>query len=200
MVDFKKIALVAAIAVFLAVFVIAGIDLFVKQPDYADYCRSAERAYPAFGKEGYAINCTALPNGGPTEYADVCGEKRGFVDYRYDSNGCPYEKFCNTCSEEYEAARKQVNFASYIFTAIFGSLAVVAGVVIPEAIEAIASGILYGGMILLVFGTFAYGDLSNKYFRFFSIGFNLILIIWATWRKVESARTNSVGNGKKRKR
>lgn len=195
--DFKRIALVSAIAVFLAVFVISGIDLFVQRPDYSDFCKSTERFfYPKSLPEDAIANCTALSEL-PGDYEKVCGEKKGYVAFRYDSNGCATEKYCNTCDAEFQDKMKEINLFSYVFSVVLGSVAVVLGVFLPGAIESIASGILYGGMLILVFGTFEYGDLSNKYFRFFAIGFNLLLIIWATWRKIEVLRNPKAKDGAK---
>lgn len=190
MADVKRIALVAAIAVFFTVLVIAGMDLFLTKPEYSDYCRYPYAPFET--KLAAGQECPQIVQEGPALYED-CTSKNGDIVPVYDnSTGCVSGYRCDICRAGYEEDFSKYRLLAFAISVVFGTAAVIFGVLSPAAIESIGSGALYGGLLLLVYGTFAYGDLSNKHFRFFALAFDLAIIVWATWTKIEKGRLKKV--------
>jgi hypothetical protein len=190
--DLKRGALIISIAAFFVLFVILGADLFIEQPKYEKYCPPGQNDYSPL-KYPTPLNCTAI-NPTSAEYA-ACAKSGGYIEYRYGSDGCPSESFCNTCSVEMEKATKSYNLIIFMIAVVFGSAAIIFGVLGPESIESIASGFLYGGLILLIYGTIRYADLSNKYVRFVTIVLELALVVWAAYVKIEKGREKKKPRG-----
>ncbi len=200
MADIKRAALIISIAIFFSFLVVLGTDLFLSEPTYEKYC-APQRPAPYLSQPkadgAYAPgNCIAI-SPSPAQEVD-CQASGGYFEYSYAENAsCPASYSCNTCQVGLEAARKSYNLVFFIVAVIFGSAALIFGVLAPERIDSIGTGFMYGGIILMAYGTLRYADLSNKFVRFLAIFLELALVVWATYMKIEKAKERATGKGKK---
>lgn len=110
------------------------------------------------------------------------------VDIFYE--GPKYEDYCNgpsNCYTEYTEANKSYTLkTSYIFGAI-GILSIIFGAFKGLKIEVIASGILGGGIVLILWsaGSILFDTELNKYAKLGILGVALLILIVIGYMKIE---------------
>jgi len=120
---------------------------------------------------------------------DGCYSDEGTVRYEYDAQGCPVSASCDYCSRDYSDAREKFNVKRFYISAPFGVAALLVGLFLPLTIEAIASGLILGGIAVIAVGTaMAFGDLS-KVIRFLVLSVELFLLILVGYLKCKDSAT-----------
>jgi hypothetical protein len=182
--NLKKIALTIGIAVLFALLIGFAIDAFYTGPEHSDYCKQDAYRYPEKIYPGDE-NCPKINYGDPIY--EACTGEEGYVAYEIDENGCQVNPYCETCQVEYNNVNKVYSRNIFFITAIIGIVAILAGILFVKA-EGIASGFMFGGILVIIYGTIrVFGDLS-KIMRVVVLFIELVLLIWIGYRKVEKKK------------
>ncbi len=176
--EIKKIALTIGIAVLFTLFIVFLVDAIYSYPKYEDYC--IPQFYPApVAKLG--INCTSVYN---ESLANQCFKDQGEMRYKYDSEGCEKEMYCDPCSKEYNTKNSTYNKNIFYISALIALISILVGLYLPKNLDAIASGFVFGGILVLLQGTArVFGDLG-KVSKVIVLGIELIILIWIGYKKV----------------
>ncbi len=181
--DLKKVMLSLAVGILAALFIGFLIEAIYPSPQYDDYCnRGSEIPRPI-------VNNQELCN---YEY-DIgfrtqCIEEKGMIRQEYDANGCVIEETCNYCEKEFKEINENYNRNLFYITAPIALLLIILGLYLPVYIDAIAGGILLGGILTLVqITTRIFGNLG-KWPRVILLGLELALVIWIGIKKVHSKK------------
>lgn len=184
--DWKKIAVAVAIAILFAVFVGLLIDLVYEQPNYADYCKEEFGPRPAIiaSKEtlcGYEYG----------EEYQKCVNDKGLPRFTYNASGCPVFNECDLCYLQFDDALKVYNRNVFIIASVIGLVAIFAGTL--WKIEFLGTGLMFGGILLLFYGTARFFPAADKLLRVIIIFAELLIVIWIGYKKLYK-------NGKKQKK
>jgi len=179
----KRIGIISIIALLYALFAFSIVDVIEERPDYMDFCPNPE--VPKI----LGSNKDCNPIQVSTEEERSCGERRGYIQYTYDSNGCATSYECNTCSSLYEQAGKQHRLIGFIITSIFGIIGILVGIYVKgkgkeEVTDWIFSGILIGGILSILFGTISYFSDMGRYIKPVVLLIELGLIIFIAMKTV----------------
>ena len=187
MTDIRKIVIIFVIAVLFTIFVFSAIDAIYQQPRYDDYCQFSH-ARPLPYPHDTRINVTCPEFVVPDSEIQDCNEKRGFIDYEYDSDGCIIGYSCNTCQVEYDKARQQHNMIVFIISSILGLIAIIASLYLPVKSNAlhewIGTGFMLGGLFTLFFGTVIYFSDMSRFLRPIVIFAELLIIVYLSYKKL----------------
>lgn len=176
----KKFALALSIVVVLNLFFNVGIAAFYHQPQYDDFCGLETRQYyetkeacEAIGGEwiGYA-------NGGPHPKVARPIVEPGVQEPR---------EYCDAqaaCRKEHEAAINLYNRNVFVVLVVLGAISVALGIFF-NAVAAISSGFLYGGLLSFLIGSIRYWSDMNEYIRFIILGIVLAALVWVGWKKLK---------------
>ncbi len=188
MVDLRRIVIIFIIAVLTAVLVNAIVGMFLLKPDYNDYCKN--RYYPEKPRNAdIDRNFTCQKYETPSQkILDECAEQGGYPEYSYDENGCITSySGCNTCQQDYEEARKHYNLGYFLISSVIAMIAIIIGLFLPakeDINEWIATGLMFGGLIALFFGTFRYYEYLGRFIKPAVILTELLLIIYMSYKKL----------------
>lgn len=117
----------------------------------------------------------------PRELYKPYGENQAReVDAYYNS-----EEY-KTCQDNYNQLIEKVNFKSFIALSIIAIIAIFTGLILTS--EAISSGILGGGILLLVYSVMRHWGILNKYFRLTILGVALIVLLYYGYKKIDKAQ------------
>ncbi len=191
--ELKKVALTIGIAVLFALFVGFFVDALYESPKYEDYCDQAYYARPHL-VEPSSLNCTVIYN--ETEF-NRCYKDSGEIRYNFDERGCETDYYCEYCGKEFNTENTKYNKNIFYICAIIGILAILAGLYLPKDIDAIASGLIFGGIMVLIYGTARAFTDFGKWMRVIILGVELILLIWVGYKKVRDKKEEN-GRAKKR--
>lgn len=186
--DWKQIAVAVAVAILFAVFVGLLIDLVYEGPEYIDYCEEefGPRPVTIASKEplcDYEYG---------TEY-QKCVKDKGLPRFTYNASGCPVFDKCDTCNIQFTDAMESYNRNIFIIASIVGLVAVFAGTL--WKIEFLGTGLMFGGIMLLFYGTVRFFPAADKLLRVIIIFAELLIVIWIGYKKLYKT-----GNEKKRKK
>ena len=93
---------------------------------------------------------------------------------------------CEAATKEYNTLVEKTNFKSFIALSIVAIIAIVTGLVL--SLEAISSGILGGGILLLVYSVMRHWGILNKYLRLTLLGIALIVLIYYGYQKIDKVQ------------
>lgn len=114
-------------------------------------------------------------------YKDTYNENQAReIDQYYNSE--EYKQ----CQDNYNQLIEKVNFKSFIALSIIAIIAIFTGLILT--LEAISSGILGGGILLLVYSVMRHWGILNKYFRLTILGVALIVLIYYGYKKIDKAQ------------
>ncbi len=173
----KKWAVAISIAIVFNLFVNYGVATFYPEPEYSDYCNEPARAIPL--KE--AANCAEINVS--QEMQEKCGEKKGYLAYRYDSAGCATEAYCETCNMEYDKVRKRYSGNIFVALLIAAVIALAAGVLVKK--EAVSTGFLLAGLLGLIISATRYWTHLQDIYRFTLLGIVLATLVWLGYKKAK---------------
>lgn len=193
--EIKKIALTLGIAILFVLFIVFFVEAVYESPKYEDFCDQGYYAYPRVANPE-TLNCTPIYN---ETLFNNCSKEHGEIRYRFDERGCEKEAYCNYCSRDFNDANSKYNKNIFYISAIVGIIVILAGLYLPKRIDAVASGFMFGGILVLLQGTVrVFGDLG-KWWRVIVLGIELILLIWIGYKKVVDKKEEN-GRAKKRLR
>lgn len=183
----KKFSIIIVIAILFAAFCFSIADVIFVRPDYMQFCPTVDMKTPAVvASDKMCKNITE-----PTDQeVQDCGMKRGMIEFKYDSQGCPTTYKCNLCSADYQDAMKGYNLNVFIIVSILAIIAIIFGMYMhakTAVVEWVFSGILIGGIAALFIATMIYfGDMS-RFAKPFVLIAEMALIIWVAVRTFTKA-------------
>ncbi len=179
--DLKKVSLTIGIAVLFALFIGFFIDAVYPGPEYDQFCKNYNRPMAAPYKGSTETNkCPEINYNDPV--SQECNEKGGYIEYDYDAQGCAVNPKCNTCNVEFNGVNKVYSRNLFFITAVIGIAAILIGLIFVQ-LDAIASGFMFGGILVLIYGTArVFGDLS-KVMRVIVLGIELVVLVYIGIKK-----------------
>jgi hypothetical protein len=167
----KQTIISVAIAIIFALFIGYGIEVFDDSPEYQDYCPDV---YAIQNETG----CVAK-GGVWTDGSDFRAPKLESV------NGEVYPMSCQnnpTCYNKHEQARTKHDKVVFIASIIFGLLAIISGIILKQ--DSVNSGLIGGGVLLILYGTIRYWDHADEILKFILLGIVLAVLIWLGYKKL----------------
>ncbi|PIN87864.1 hypothetical protein COV12_01540 [Candidatus Woesearchaeota archaeon CG10_big_fil_rev_8_21_14_0_10_32_24] len=170
----KKFLLTVAIAIIFVFFIGYGIEVFHDAPESAKFCPEVyELTNESACQEAGGIWDDLLE----PRAEGVKGIKESVPVKGY---------FCrNTkeCYQEFETAQNQHDLVVFVVAIIIGILAIIAGVMLNK--DAISTGILAGGVLLLLYGTIRYWRHADDVLKFILLGIALAVLIWLGYKQFD---------------
>ncbi len=176
--DLRQIAIAAAVAILSAVFIALLIDAVYQEPQWSDYCEDE------FGPRSKPVPAS-IETGCDYNYGDEeqqCYRDGGLVRTKLNESGCPVFDKCDFCNKDYDAVRKIYTRNVFIIAGVIGVVAIFAGTL--WKIEFLASGLMFGGIILLFYATMRYFHDADKLLRVIIIFVELLLVLWIGYKKL----------------
>ena len=177
--DLRQIAIATAVAILSAVFVILLIDAVYPEPKWSDYCKED------FGPKRIPVPAVIEPPKCDYQYNEEeqkCYQDGGLVRIKLNESGCPIFDYCDFCKKDYDAVRKIYTRNVFIIAGVIGVVAIFAGTL--WKIEFLASGLMFGGIILLFYATMRYFHDADKLLRVIIIFAELLLVLWIGYKKL----------------
>ncbi|HLC81682.1 MAG TPA: hypothetical protein VJH68_03410 [Candidatus Nanoarchaeia archaeon] len=171
--NIKKGILIMAIALILAFFVGYGIEVFDPTPDYDQFYRKFNSAVyteqECLAQDGYWR--ADQPVKSPPKLEAVEGEEAAVVGY------------CEVPYDKIELEKAQHDKIVFIVAIIAGLIAVISGLLLNK--DTISTGIVTGGVLLLLYGTIRYWRHANNILKFILLGIVLAVLIWIAYQKMD---------------
>lgn len=176
MVDVRKILIIFVIGILYAIFVHSFVDAVYPAPEYEDYCKDFARPQPA----EKIVDCEPI----------TLPDCDGYIEYTYNSQGCPVSAVCSACNEELRNVRKTHNGVYFVLSSIFGLFAIALALYLPikknELNEWVGTGFMLGGILAIFIGTAAYYNDMTRLLRPVVILAELIIIIYLAYKKIKA--------------
>ena len=160
----KKTFLIIAIAVVFAFFIGYGIEVFDPSPIYEDFC-------PSFTKQ--ALNQSNCQQQNGTWIASTPDQNMG-LGYCEQSPAC-YEALTKATSKHDKIV--------FIISIIAGLIGIIVGIILKK--EIVGTGLVGGGVLLILYGTIRYWQHAHNTLKFILLGAALIILIWLGYKKFE---------------
>jgi hypothetical protein len=173
----KQTILAIAIAIVLALFVGWVIYAFYPGPKWDTYCPN--KPVPA------------------TMTQESCAASGGeWVPYAEIQKCPPDQKECvqgycdmySKCQKSYDAANKNYTRTIFVAATIIGLICLMLGGFILK-LESVSTGIMGGGVLLIIYGILRYWMDASNYLRVFILGAILVILIWMGYKKLNPAQT-----------
>ena len=179
---FRQVFLAIAIAIVFAFFIGFGIAAFYETPEREDFCEDTfyEKPYPR-AIMGDSVNCTYIE---PDESLKKECKEKGDISAEYDERGCVESYYCETCGKEFRDVREVYNRNVFIIAVVIGIIALIAGIVLK--ITSVSSGLMGGGILLIIYGIIRYWSGLENYGRFAVMGIALAVLIWLGYKKLKA--------------
>jgi hypothetical protein len=208
MADFKKVALAIGIMILLPLFLFLFLDAVYPSPEYNDYCtveRSlAQKAVPESCRgspselectvKGRGVNGTQIfdckSNTFESRCADVystaevqaCSQDEGMPEFTMNNACCQVYESCNYCQRDYNDATQMHNRNLFFILAPIGLVLIILGIYL--AIDYMAAGLMFAGLITLIWATVIYFSEMTKIGRALVILVELLIIMWLGYKKI----------------
>jgi len=179
--NIKKWIIAIAIAIVFNLFTNYGLATFYNGPEYSDFCDENIRIARPLQEQFNNNDCEPIK--ASQELQDSCSEKKAYIDYKYDSNGCATEAFCETCVTEYDAVRKTYDGNVFVVLLIVAVAVLAAGIMLK--VEAVSAGFLLAGILGLLIASTRYWNHLQDVYRFLLLGLALAILIWLGYKKVK---------------
>lgn len=166
----RKVILSVAIAILFVMFIAYAIESVYPSPKYERYCPSPT-INPVNESECTAVNGTWIVY--PVETMNGKQFPAGVSGY------------CDTyteCAQPWEDAQESYNRNLFFISIIIGLIVVVLSLVF--SVEAVGSGLMGGGVLLMIYGTIRYWGALSDILRTVMIGIALGILIWIGYRKL----------------
>lgn len=164
----KKGVLIIAIALVLAFFVGYGIEVFNPTPD-----NPYERDFYNYQTEEKCLEA----NGEWTKERIPRPIEKPVGDETV------IEGFCNPPYKKLELERSKHDKIVFITAVIIGLFSVILGVVLKK--DAVSTGIVIGGVLLILYGTIRYWRHADNILKFVLLGIALATLIWLGYKKID---------------
>ncbi len=166
----KSVLLSLAIAVAFVVFIILGVSTFYPEPKYESYCNFTYIEY---------TNQSACENAGGAWNPSV--EKVGAAPSQPVRVAQGYCDLYKKCNDEYTVVREKYTWKVFIFFELVGLIAITIGVF--YSFVSISTGLMGGGVFLLLYSSIRYWGEINKILRFSVICIVLLVLIFLAFKK-----------------
>ena len=177
MLNTKNIVLSLAIAIVFMLFAVYGTALFYPEPQFSDFCEKKEfgRPFPLV-REQVPEPCEINPEIRTREQQCYTADKT-IISRAYDEQGCLIDFECSSCNQDYDAAAEKWRTKAFVTSVILGLIGIVAGALFFK-IDAIGSGLMGGGALLIfVFSIRVWRDIGDVV-RFVILGLALLVLIY----------------------
>lgn len=171
-------ALTLGIVIILNLLFNVGLELFVKEPQHADFC-TERQVRPAVPNQEA---CLAV--GG--QWSENVQGKYPPAPQAVTPEPVP-AGYCNeyfTCQKEYDAARREYNRNAFITLIIAGVIAILAGMFITVSAP-VSLGLSWGGVLSLIIGSVRYWSDMNTEVRFIILLVAFAALIWIGIKKIQ---------------
>ncbi|MAG38594.1 hypothetical protein CMO90_00735 [Candidatus Woesearchaeota archaeon] len=188
MINIKKSAIIASIAILFAVFIFSFINAIYEEPNYDDFCN--ENPYlDKVHLPPETLNCTST--GFNDEDVTACDEQEGRLEPIYEG-GCVKAYKCETCHKTYEEESDKHKFFVFVMSSILGLTAVITSIYLPykknSLKEWILSGFLIAGLIAIFIGTIDYFGEMHRIIKPIIILIEIILVILVAYKNIENKK------------
>jgi hypothetical protein len=190
MMNLKKVAVTIGIAILTALFIGFFLEAAYPTPDYMQYCKNAQSMY-SYNEKLSPLQCNTSSSysGFNKDESKNCMNQNGtYIVSDYDDNGCPIKYFCNVCDRDYMNVMEKHELNTFYITAPIGLILIVLGLFLPLTMDAVAAGLLLGGILTLLQATVrAFGNLG-KWNRVIVLGVELAILLLIGWKKTLDAK------------
>jgi len=195
---FKHVLLAIAIAIVFVFFIGFGIAAFYKAPNYEDFCGEREKfidtvteqkcnevggkwnleeiARPLIKIDNNQLLCTKISEKDEAVTLN-CQTQEQLGNQGY----CDRDFYCR---EEFDDVRENYNRNVFIIATVIGIIALVAGIVLK--ITSVSSGLMGGGILLIIYGIIRYWSGLENYGRFLIMGIALAVLVWVGYKKLKA--------------
>jgi len=176
---FKHTILSIAIAIVFVLFIGFGIASFYETPQREDFCDENIFERPFVRGLEKPGNCTFIE---PDEDLKNQCRENGKITPKYDQDGCVESYFCETCYNEFDDVRQIYNRNVFIVATGIGIIALIVGFAL--GMVSVSSGLMGGGILLIIYGTMRYWSDLPDFGRFIILGITLGILIWLGYKKI----------------
>ena len=162
----KNKLIIIGIALVFALFIGYGIEVFDPTPKHDDFCQNA--------LYNYNNEDECLANGGEWR-TDHFGPKSEGV---YAS--CQPLK---ECYNQFDNASKKQGKTIFIVSLVISIITIIVSFIIKK--EEVASGLLGGSILLILYGTIRYWEYAQNVIKFGLLGVALAVLIWIGYKKLK---------------
>ena len=167
----KKAILSVAIAIIFVLFIAYAIETIYPSPKFETYCPNSERAI---------INQSDCEqaNGTWQTYPEYVAEKPVPVGVT---------GYCDTytkCQKPYEQASEVYNRNIFFVSLVVGLIVIILSFIF--VVEAVSSGFMAGGVLLIIYGTIRYWGALSDVLRTIMLGFALAVLVWIGYKKLNN--------------
>jgi hypothetical protein len=167
----KRAILGIAIALILVFFVAYAIQSIYPGPEYGDFCGRDLPPTPVEDQEA----CESYGGGWNSEVRSHSTEKNVI------------DGWCNlefTCGNEYEALRESYERNVFFVNVGLGVIIILFSFFI--SVGSVSTGLMGGGVILIVYGTIRYWGSLSDWLRTLMLGATLAVMIWIGYKKLKN--------------
>ncbi|MFH0831288.1 MAG: hypothetical protein V1886_00250 [archaeon] len=191
----KQFAFVVGIAVLFAIVIGLGIDAFYASPKYENFCNNTGE-YQAYPEKFLPVQNCSVNYSQYNEMIAECNAKGGFIDYKYNSQGCSIPDKCNMCGKEFQDIQNIYNRNVFYIAFTIGIAAVISGLIITEILGA---GLMFGGILTSIYGIMRYFSELGKIARFLVVLVGFLILIFVGRKKVNDiqARARKISKRKR---
>ena len=174
--NIKNLILGIIIAFVFLFFSVHGSKLAYTEPKYEDFCNYSYYQYP---EKTRIINCTEKPE--VVIKTQDCYNKRGNAIPVYDENGCQKNITCDYCQKEYDKADEKYSRGLFLISIIFGVF-VIAISALLVSVNSVSSGLMFGSLMFIIYGSARYWRFMNDWLRFIILGIALVVLIYVGYK------------------
>lgn len=183
----QQIILGIGILVLLVAFILYGLEVFYKEPQWNDYCKEDIMPRPVYSKFGNMMdtkeNCETQ-QGKWTDQQRVCTKEE------LECPNCPGGKldcpqgYCNYyfyCQKDYDKASEKHSMYVLFVLSTLGVAIIIGGLFVT--VPVISNSIMAGGVIIIIRGVVGAWNFLSKYLQWALLGVLLALLLWVAYKK-----------------
>lgn len=177
--DKKKLIISLAIAIIFALFIGYGIEVFDSSPDSRDFCK--ENLYEINDED----ECLKADGEWNSEMAPRPVVKEEVVMEEISKENM-VGGICSPgreCYDAFDAARNRHDQIVFVAGVIIGLMAVITGILLKR--DAISTGLLGGGVLVILYGTLRYWQHANDVLKFLLLGATFGVLVWIAYKKLD---------------
>ena len=199
---FRQVLLAIAIAIVFAFFIGFGIAAFYEEPKYDKFC-------PEHGPIIIETQKQCENNSGKwtdTQAGIYTPEKVGrdigsneYICNKVEETGTNMTFNCQTikqleqkgycdlyyyCNQKFQDVLEKYNRNVFIIATVIGIIALIVGIILK--LTSVSSGLMGGGILLIIYGLIRYWSGLQNYGRFIVMAIALAVLIWLGYKKLKA--------------
>lgn len=194
--NIKRGLITIAIAAIFALFIGYGIEVFHDGPKQEEFCPNV---YDILNKEecetegglwrvqscaaGSIVSEDLASDSESTEEPEVKAVKPAPVPATVPVTAQGYCETRSACYEDFQLIMSRHDKIVFIVAAIFGVLAIIAGMILKK--EGVNDGFVAGGILLILYGTIRYWQHADDVLKFVLLGLVLGALVWIGYKKLD---------------